>query len=433
MDILIVGSGGREHALAWKLRQSPRVGKIYVAPGNAGTKVLAENVGIAALDFPKLAAFAEEKQIGLTVVGPDDIFAAGIVDFWKTRGLRIWGPTKTASQIEWSKSFSKSFMEEGKIPTAQFKIFTNPTQATAYVHVHGAPIVIKASGLALGKGVYVCMTKEEAETAIDEIMVKKVHKDAGNEVVIEEFLIGEEISTHAISNGLEYVMFPSSQDHKRSHDGDKGANTGGMGVIAPVPWLNEDMMAQIEAGVVSRSFEQFHTRGIEYKGVLFPGVMMTVKGPKVLEFNARFGDPECQAYMRLLKTDLLDILEASVDGDIGAVKKTIVWNYGYAVNIVIASGGYPEAYKTGLPITGIDEAQQIESVVVFHAGTAIDTGGQLRTAGGRVLGVSAIGGSLKVALDRAYEAIGKIQFEGMHYRKDIGAKALTYDAVRILL
>jgi phosphoribosylamine--glycine ligase len=421
LDVLIVGSGGREHALAWKLKQSPRIGKLYVAPGNGGTASIAENVAIDVMDFSALTKFAEEKKIGLTVVGPDDPLAAGIVDAFKARGLRVWGPVKAAAQIEASKAFAKEFMQEAGIPTAEFKIFTSAGDALTYVHSHGAPIVVKASGLALGKGVYVCRTIDEAGEAIDAIMVKRVHKDAGNEVVIEEFLEGQEISTHALSDGTNYIFFPSSQDHKRAQDGDKGPQTGGMGVIAPVPWVTADLMAQIETEVVARAFAEFKRRSMPYNGLLYPGIMMTANGPKVLEFNARFGDPETQAYMRLLKSDFLDLLEASADGDITKVK--VEWNKGFAVNLVMASGGYPEKYEKGFPITGIDLAEKVDGVVVFHAGTK-QQGPSLITNGGRVLGVSAVGETLRKALDRAYEAADRIQFQGKYYRRDIGAKSL---------
>jgi len=424
MDVLVVGSGGREHAIAWKLKQSPRIENLYVAPGNGGTATLAQNVPIATMDFQALAQFAQEKKIGLTVVGPDDVFAAGIVDEFEKRGLRIWGPSKQAAQIESSKAFAKDFMREAKIPTAEFSVFTSAASALAYARSRSLPVVVKASGLALGKGVYICNTMGEAESAIDEIMIKRVHSDAGNEVVIEDFLKGEEISIHALSNGSDHILFPPSQDHKRALDGDKGPNTGGMGVITPLPWVTEEMMARIDSETVIPTFEHFKKRGIQYKGLLYPGIMMTVDGPKVLEFNARFGDPETQAYMRLLKSDMLDLFEASTDGDLAPLKNTIEWNRGFAVNIVVASGGYPEKYETGFPITGIEEAEQVEGVVVFQAGTKLDDNGQLITSGGRVLGVSAVGGTLRQALDRAYTAINKIQFQGKYFRRDIGAKAL---------
>jgi phosphoribosylamine--glycine ligase len=423
MDILIVGSGGREHALAWKLKRSPRIGTLYVAPGNGGTAAIAQNVPIEAMDFQKLAVFAAEKKIGLTIVSSDDPLAGGIVDAFEARGLRIWGPTKAAAQIESSKAFAKDFMKEAGIPTAEFSVFTSAPQALAYARTKSVPLVVKASGLALGKGVYVCQTMLEVETAVDEIMVKRIHKDAGNEVVIEEFLKGEEISIHALTNGSDHILFPPSQDHKRAQDGDKGANTGGMGAIMPVPWVTNEMMAKIESDVVVRAFDMFRKRGIQYKGLLYPGIMVTIDGPKVLEFNARFGDPECQAYMRLLKSDVLDLLEASTDGDLAPLKNSIEWERGFAVNIVLASGGYPEKYETGFPITGIDEAERGEGVVVFHAGTKMQDG-RLVTAGGRVLGVSAVAATLKQALDRAYTAINRIEFQGKYFRRDIGAKAL---------
>ncbi|MSU74036.1 phosphoribosylamine--glycine ligase [Candidatus Kaiserbacteria bacterium] len=424
MDILVVGSGAREHALLWKLRQSPRVGKLYVAPGNGGTALLAENVPIGVMEFEKLAKFAKEKRIGLTVPGPDDAFVGGIVDVFQTYGLRVWGPTKEAAQTEGSKAFAKQLMHEAKIPTAEFEIFSNPTAALAHVRTRGAPLVIKASGLALGKGVYVCHTIEEAEQAIQEIMIDRAHKGAGDEVVIEEYLDGPEISIHALTGGTTHVLFPASQDHKRALDGDQGKNTGGMGTIAPVPWVTPEIMASIESQVVIPTFEALKKRGVEFKGLLFPGLIITVNGPKVLEYNARFGDPETQVYMRLLKTDLLDLLEASADGTMDAIRDSIEWHRGFAANIVMASGGYPDAYVTGFPISGIAEAEQDEHIVVFQAGTKIDNN-ELVTAGGRVLSVSAIGGTLKQALDRAYEAVGKIHFEGMHFRRDIGAKSLA--------
>ena len=423
-DVLIVGSGAREHALVWKLKQSPRVGKLYVAPGNGGTAQIAENVPIGVMEFDKLADFAQEKKIGLTVPGPDDAFVGGIVDVFSARGLRIWGPSKDAAQIEGSKAFAKALMLEGKIPTAKFDVFTSAARALAYVRTAGVPIVIKASGLALGKGVYVCETTAQAEQAIAELMVDRVHKDAGDEVVIEEYIAGNEISIHALSDGASHVIFPPAQDHKRALEGDKGKNTGGMGTIAPVPSVNLEMMAGIESQVVTPTFEALKKRGIQFKGLLFPGLMLTVGGPKVLEYNARFGDPETQVYMRLLNTDLLDMLEACVDGTLSSAMSSVKWVHGFAVNIVIASGGYPDSYEKGFPITGIDEAEKMEGVVVFHGATKMENG-QLVTSGGRVLGVSATGGTLKQALERAYEAVGKIHFEGMYFRRDIGRKALS--------
>ncbi len=423
-DILVIGGGAREHALVWKLKQSSRAGKIYVAPGNGGTWGIAENVPIGVMEFEKLASFAKEKNVSLTIPGPDDAFVAGIVDVFSAHGLRIWGPTKDAAQIEGSKAHSKVLMNDGNIPTAKFKVFTSADSALAHIRIHGAPVVIKASGLALGKGVYVCKTIHEAESAITEIMVERVHKDAGNEVVIEEFLEGPEASIHVLSDGISHYTFPSSQDHKPALDGDLGKNTGGMGTIAPVPWMTTEMMSTVEDHVVKRTFDTLLQQGSQFKGLLFPGIMMTLEGPKVLEFNARFGDPETQIYMRLLRSDILDLFEACIDGTLDSVARTILWHSGFAANVVIASGGYPDAYQTGFPITGIEEAEMVPDVVVFHAGTKMENG-QFITTGGRVLSVSARGGTLKQALDRTYEAVGKIHFEGMQFRHDIGAKALA--------
>ena len=419
MDVLIVGSGGREHALAWKLAQSPRIGKLYVAPGNGGTRTVGENVPIAADDIPTLVNFARERSIGLTVVGPENPLALGIVDAFHNAGLKIFGPTKSVAQVESSKAFSKQLMREAGIPTAGFQVFTKYEDALAYVRKQGAPIVVKASGLALGKGVYVCNTIEEAESALKEIMIDHAHKDAGAEVVVEEFLDGEEISIHILSDGKDFLMFPASQDHKRIGEGDTGRNSAGMGTIAPVLDMNNPVMEEIRKAVIRPALDALASRGVPFSGLLYPGLKMTSKGPKVLEFNARFGDPETQVYMRLMKTDLLDVLEASTDGRLAGTN--IEWNSGFAVNIVLASGGYPDAYKKGCPITGTDEAEKVPGVVVFHAGTVFD--GELKTSGGRVLGVSAVGDTLKGALEKAYTACDLINFEGKYFRRDIGARA----------
>ena len=425
VDVLVVGSGGREHALAWKLAQSPRLGKLHVAPGNGGTRLVGENVPIGIMEFAKLADFAAEKKVGLTVVGPDDAFVGGIVDFFQARGLRIWGPTKAAAQIEGSKAFAKQLMRGAGIPTADFAVFTDHDEALRYVREKGAPIVVKASGLALGKGVAVCRTPLEAEAALKEIMLDRVFKDSGTEVVVEQYLDGEEISIHALSDGKTHRMFPASQDHKTIGEGDTGKNTGGMGTIAPVPRISAETLLDVEERVVRPALSALKQRGAAFSGILFPGLKMSPEGPKVLEFNARFGDPECQAYMRLLKTDALDVFEACVEGALEG--QSIEWNPGFAVNVVLASGGYPEAYKKGLPITGVEEAENVPSVVVFHAGTKTREASPrgLLTSGGRVLGVSAVGATLKEALERAYEAVSKIHFEGMYYRRDIGAKSLA--------
>src|SRR3989338_7871599 len=420
-NVLIIGSGGREHALAGKIAQSPRIGKLYVAPGNGGTRQVAENIPIEATDIDGLVKFAEKNEIGLTVVGPDDPLALGVVDTFRLRGLRIFGPTRTAAEIESSKAFAKNLMSEANIPTATFKIFSEYNKALSYVRERGAPIVVKASGLALGKGVYVCKTLAEAEGALAEIMVDYAHKEAGNEVVVEEFLDGQEISIHAFCDGKTFVLLPPAQDHKPIHDGDKGKNTGGMGTIAPVSWVSEDTLQTLGEQVVRPTLDALMKRGRRFSGLLYPGLKMTSNGPKVLEFNARFGDPETQSYMRLLKTDLLDILDACVDGKLADL--AVEWNPGFAVCVVLASGGYPGKYKKGIPISGIGEAGKMPNVVIFHAGTTMYDG-QLRTSGGRVLGVTATGDSLRAALDRAYEAVNFIKFNGKQYRKDIGAKAI---------
>ncbi|MBI4034000.1 MAG: phosphoribosylamine--glycine ligase [Candidatus Brennerbacteria bacterium] len=420
-NVLIIGSGGREHALAWKLAQSPRIGKLYVAPGNGGTCQVADNIAIRATDIDGLVRFAEKNEIGLTVVGPDDPLALGVVDAFQARGLRIFGPTRVAAEIESSKAFAKNLMNEAGIPTPEFQIFSEYDKALAHVRKHGAPIVVKASGLARGKGVYVCKTLAEAEIALAKIMLTQVHKNAGSEVVVEEFLDGQEISIHAFCDGKTFVLLPPAQDHKPIRDNDEGKNTGGMGTIAPVSWVSAETMRAVDEQVVCPTLQALAKRGRSFQGLLYPGLKMTTSGLKVLEFNARFGDSETQSYVRLLKTDLLDILEACVDGTLSEL--AIEWYSGFTACVVIASGGYPDEYEEGMPIYGVAEAENVSGVVVFHAGTRLD--GELKTSGGRVLGVTAIGDTLRDALLRAYEAAQLIRFEGKQYRRDIGAKALA--------
>ncbi len=421
MNILVIGGGGREHALAWKLSQSPLVKKIYVAPGNGGTQELAENIPIAPTDFKTLLEFAREKKIDLAVVGPDDALALGIADEFQNAGIPVFGPTKAAAEIEASKAFAKSFMKANKIPTADFMVFKEYGKAKEYLQNAKFPLVVKASGLALGKGVIIAKTKEEAETALQNIMVDKIFGESGSEVVIEEFLQGKEISIHAISDGATFQMFPPAQDHKQIFDGDKGPNTGGMGTIAPLPWITTDDMNAISKSIVEPTLQGLRDAGRPFAGILYPGLMLTNDGPKVLEFNARFGDPETQVYMVLLKTDLLQIIESCIAHKLNEQK--IEWHPGYAVCVVLASGGYPGAYEKGKKITGLEEAKKIKGVELFHAGTVYENGAYY-TSGGRVLGVTARSETLKGALDLAYEAVSKIYFDGMHYRKDIGAKAL---------
>ncbi len=419
--ILIIGSGGREHALAWKLKQSPKVGEIFIAPGNAGTAQVGENVDIKATDIVALADWAEKNKIGLTVVGQDDPLALGVVDEFQKRGLKIWGPTKAAAKIEASKTFAKDLMKKQGIPTATFESFGDYESALKYLEKTGAPIVIKASGLALGKGVAVCKTLDEAKKFLEDVMVKKIFGDSGNQVVIEEFLEGQEFSIHAFSDGKTFKLLPPSQDHKPVNNNGLGPNTGGMGTIAPVPWVTKEVMEKVSSDIVKPALEGLKNNGSPFVGLLYPGLIMTKEGPKVIEFNCRFGDPETQSYMRLLKTDLFDILEASVEGRLAEVN--IEWENKFACCIALASGGYPGKYEKGFPISGIEEAEKLNDILVFHAGTTMNNN-QLTTNGGRVLGVTAVADDLKSALNKAYEAIKLISFEGTHYRTDIGAKSL---------
>lgn len=420
-DILIVGNGAREHALAWKLSQSARVGQIYVAPGNGGTDLFCKNVPIEATSISALVKFAFDNRIGLTVVGPDESLSLGIVDQFKRSGLRIFGPSKAAAQIESSKVFAKKLMDEYHIPTAAYRAFNDPELAQAYVLASHLPVVIKASGLAAGKGVYICSTQESARTAIEDIMVRKIFGDAGKEVVIEEFIQGEEISIHAFTDGVNYYLTPSSQDHKRIGDGDTGKNTGGMGVIAPVPWVTGQQLVDIENLIIKPLIRALGEKGMPFQGVLFPGIMITPHGPKVIELNARFGDPECQAYMRLLETDLLDIINECVDGGVGS--HIPVWGSEGSVTVVLASAGYPGEVKTGFTISGLKEAEHVENIVLFHGGTVNYDG--LRTAGGRVMSVSATGSPIAKALELVYVAVEKIGFEGKYFRHDIGQKSIN--------
>ena len=447
-SILIIGSGGREHALAWKLKQSPKVKKIFIAPGNAGTSELGENVNIKAGDVLTLADWAEKNKIDFTVVGPDDSLALGIVDEFQRRGLKIWGPNRQAAQIEASKAFAKKLMRDNNIPTAVYQTFTDYALALKYLEQKGAPIVIKASGLALGKGVCVCRTLDEAKKFLEDIMVKKIFGDAGSVVVIEEFLQGPEFSIHAFSDGKTFQLLPSSQDHKPVFNDGQGPNTGGMGTIAPVPWVNEHLMNQVASTIVKPALEALKNLDSPFVGLLYPGLMQTQDGPsafakasaddplqnklkgvKVIEFNSRFGDPETQSYMRLLKTDLFDILEACVNGNITDIK--IEWEPKFACCIVLASGGYPGPYEKGLPITGIDEANKLDDIIVFHAGT-MTLGSVIVTNGGRVLGITAVANDLQSALGKAYRAVKLIHFDGIHYRTDIGQKSLNYSLNTIL-
>jgi len=425
--ILIIGSGGREHAIGWKLKQSEKAGELFFAPGNGGTAGLGTNVDIKGTDISKLIDFVKKEKIDLTLAIPDDPLALGIVDEFRKENLRIWGPTKNAAQLEWSKSFAKNFMQRNDLPTAKFEIFSDFEQAKEYLAEQFFPIVIKASGLALGKGVIIAQNLKEAEETLENILIKKVFGEAGAEVVIEEFLTGPEISTHVFADGKNYSIFPPSQDHKRIGENDIGLNTGGMGTIAPLPFVNQEIMKNIETTIVLPTLIGMTEENNSFEGLLYPGLMLTKDGPKIIEFNSRFGDPETQTYMRLLETDLLDIFNAIVDQKLSEIN--IKWKKCFACTIILASGGYPESYEKGKIISGIAEAEKDENIVVFHAGTKYDENKNLITNGGRVLGVSATGNTLEEALENAYKAVEKISFEKMYYRKDIGKKTLAMKSV----
>ncbi|HEX4775121.1 MAG TPA: phosphoribosylamine--glycine ligase [Candidatus Saccharimonadales bacterium] len=420
-QVLVIGSYAREQALAWKLAQSSSVDKVYVVPGNAGSRGNIENVDIAVDDIPELVEFAKANDIAVTVIGPEASAAAGVADAFQAAGLTIFGPTKAAAKIESSKAFSKDLMAAQNIPTAEYKNFTDPQAALAYAKSRSLPVVLKADGLAGGKGVLICYTPEEVEAAVNEIMVAKEFGTAGDQVVVEDFLKGREASFHAITDGEHSAIFPFSQDHKQIYDGDKGPNTGGMGAYAPVEWITPALLEQINKSIVQPALDGLRDLGATFKGCLYPGLMIDGNNIKVLEFNARFGDPEAEVYMRLLDSDLYEVLKACAEGRLDPSK--VGWNTGFAVSVVMASGGYPGDYQRGLPITGIEEAEKLDDIVVFHAGTAIKDG-RLVTAGGRVLNVTATGATLQEALDKAYAAVDLIHFEGAHFRTDIGRRPI---------
>jgi phosphoribosylamine--glycine ligase len=421
-EVLVIGSGGREQALAWKLAQSEKVDKVYVAPGNGGSRGIIENVDIDFVDVAGLLLFAKQHYISLTVVGQEAASAAGVVDSFKTAGLTIFGPTKAATQIEASKAFAKELMADAGIPTAEFKTFTDPDAAIAYAESRPLPVVIKADGLALGKGVIIAEDKQQITDAIENIMVKKAFGESGDKVVIEDFMLGQEVSVHALTDGQTSVIFPASQDHKQINDNDQGPNTGGMGVIAPVPWVNQDMLDEINAKTVQPALKELRRHNATFTGCLYPGLMIHNTNMRLLEFNARFGDPEAEVYMRLMDGDLYEIFLACANGNLDP--KTVGWKNGFAVSVVACSPGYPNNYPKGLPITGIEAAEGIADVVVFHAGTKKTTKG-LETAGGRVLNVTATGSTLNEAIEKAYAGIKLIHFEGMHYRTDIGRRPVS--------
>lgn len=417
--LLVIGSGGREHALIWKLAQSPQVSKIYCAPGNGGISEIAEIVPIGMLETDKLVEFALENSIDFTVVAPDDALAAGLVDAFESVGLKAFGPTKAASQIEASKAFSKDLMQKNNIPTASYKNFSDANLAKKYLETCNYPTVIKASGLAAGKGVIICDDHNSAIKVIDEIMGDKIFGNSGDTIVIEDFLVGQEVSVHALSDGKKFVLFPTSQDHKQVFDGDKGPNTGGMGVIAPIDWVTENNLKTVREKIVQPVLDGLRDENANFVGCLYPGLMINGEDVNTVEFNCRFGDPETEVYMRLFDGDLYSVFESCVDGNLDP--SAVKWRNGYAATIILASGGYPGKYETGLPISGIDKAEKIDNVIVFHAGTKKTESGFV-TAGGRVLNVTATGNTLNEALATAYKAVNLIHFEGMHYRTDIGRR-----------
>jgi len=421
MKVLVVGSGGREHALAWKLAADSRQPAVYCAPGNAGTASCARNLPIESDDLPGLVAWARANRPDLTVIGPEGPLCAGLTDLLEAQGLRVFGPSKAAAQMEGSKLFAKEVMEAAGVPTARAASFTVAAEARDYVRLQGAPIVVKAEGLAAGKGVTVCETVAQALAAIDEAMLSRAFGAAGERVLIEECLIGEEASILALVDGEHVVMLASSQDHKRALDGDRGPNTGGMGAYSPAPVVKGEMWPLIREQVFERTLVELRRRGIVFKGVLYAGIMMTAEGPKVLEFNARFGDPETQVILPRMAGDLIPAFDACIDGTLD--ESLVQWKDEHCVTIVMAAGGYPGTYAKGKPISGLAEAGAMEGVTVFHAGTRLD-GGRVVTSGGRVLGVTATGDSLRAAVDRAYAAADKIRFEGGWCRRDIAHRAL---------
>lgn len=421
MKILVVGGGGREHALVWKIAQSPLVEKIYCAPGNPGIAQLADCVHINADDIDGLCEFAQAEQIDLTVVGPEVPLTLGIVDHFQAAGLTIFGPNRAAAQIEGSKKFSKELMARYRIPTAAYKSFTDHGEAVAYVREQGAPIVIKANGLAAGKGVVVAMSEDQAVAALDEMMLNQVFGDAGACIVIEEFMDGEEASFFAFTDGHSILPLASSQDHKRVYDQDQGPNTGGMGAYSPAPVVTPELHQIIVDTIVKPTVEGMIKDGCPYSGILYVGLMIKDGQPRVVEYNARFGDPEAQPLLMRMRSDIVPILKACASGELGDL--TIDWYDKAAVCVVMASGGYPAEYEKGFPLSGLEAAAAVEGLMVFHAGTGFEDG-RVVNWGGRVLGVTGLGDSVREAIDKAYAGVEKIHWEKVHYRRDIGARAL---------
>ncbi len=429
MKVLVIGSGGREHALAWKIAQSSRVDRVFVAPGNAGTAEDAENVDIPIGDFQRLIRFAKENDIGLTVVGPEVPLCDGIVDAFEDEKLRIFGPPQSAAQLEGSKVFCKKILHGADVPTAEFQVFRDPDSAERFIkdrypsENQDVPVVVKADGLAAGKGAIVCRTQHDAITAIDRISRKREFGKAGDEMVIEERLDGQEVSVLAITDGRTIVTLPTAQDHKPAYDGDQGPNTGGMGAYCPTPLVTDEILSWIDEQVLVSTVHAMKRARHPFRGVLYAGLMLTNQGPKVLEYNVRFGDPECQPILMRLKSDLVDLLEATIDGRLEEIEP-LDWDPRPSVCVVMASAGYPGSYEKEKPIRGLREAAEIPDVKVFHAGTAT-SGGDVLTNGGRVLGVTALGNSISAAKLQAYKAVKCIRWEGAWCRKDISDQALS--------
>ena len=425
MNILIVGNGGREHALAWKIAQSPRADRVFVAPGNAGTALDAENVDIPATDIPRLVEFARQNAVGLAVIGPEAPLAAGIVDAFEDAGLRAFGPSQAAAELERSKVFCKNLLRHADVPTADFRTFQDAHSAIVFLaNRDDTPVVVKADGLASGKGVIVCQNREEALAAVERIASRKEFGAAGDQLVIEERLQGEEASVLALTDGQTLMTLPACQDHKPAHDGDTGPNTGGMGAYCPTPLVTDELLAKVEEKFLVPTVHQMKRSRRPFRGVLYAGLMVTSQGIKVLEYNVRFGDPECQPLLMRLKSDLVDLLEATVDGRLDEIAPP-EWDPRPAVCVVMASEGYPGKYEIGQPIRGLDEAAKLPDVKVFHAGTATSDS-QVVTDGGRVLGVTALGSSTSGAKLQAYTAVKCIRFSGAWCRKDISDKALRH-------
>ncbi len=423
MRVLVIGSGGREHALVWKLSQSPLVKKIFVAPGNAGMDDLAESLPLAVDKSVELADFAQSSRIDLTIVGPESPLVFGIVDYFKSRGLKIFGPSKAAARLEGSKGFAKSIMEKYGVPTARFRVFREMKEALGYIQKAPVPIVVKADGLAAGKGVVVAKEREEAARAVTGVLADRIFGEAGSQVVIEECLSGEEVSILAIADGVHCVLLESSQDHKRVFDADQGPNTGGMGAYSPVPMLDSQGIEQVRKKIFEPVLQGMAQEGTPFTGVLYAGLILTSEGPKVLEFNVRFGDPETQTVLPRLKTDLLELTLAAMKGEVDKVP--LVWEPKACACVVLASAGYPGKYDVGRTIAGLDKLKDLPDTWVFHAGTRRQ-GTRVVTAGGRILNVVGLGNTLEAALAKAYQAVDQIQFEGKQFRRDIGAHALSY-------